>query len=370
VNFDLSDEQRLLQDTARDWFSTRYAPADMRTLLDGGANAVEHTKALAEMGFLGMLVDPAHGGGGLSVLDLAVVAEEAGRVLASVPLVSTAAHATTLLRAGATGAASGLLREIAAGRAVVAVIEGGELRATRAGETWRVDGFSPAALDATRATHLLAVAAAEAGPALLVIAPAADGVELVTPPAMDPTRALARVRFSGATGELLAVGDSVAQAADRARQVAEAILSAEDLGAAQRCLEMAVEYAQNRVAFGRPIGSFQAIKHMCVDMFTLVESLRSLVWFAAWSADGDPSQLPLATAATRAHAADAFEQCAANLIQVHGGIGFTWEHDSHLFWRRAKVDRLLFGDSAGHREAVAEMALQSIAEPRQAVTVH
>jgi alkylation response protein AidB-like acyl-CoA dehydrogenase len=370
VNFDLSDEQRLLQDTARDWFGTRYAPADMRRRLDGGGDAGDHTRALAEMGFLGMLVDPDHGGGGLTALDLAVVAEEAGRVLASVPLVSTAAHAVTLLRASASGAAGELLREVAAGRVVVAVIEGGNLQASPAGERWQLDGLSHAALDATRASHMLVVAAAEGGPALLVVDPQVAGVELVTPPAMDPTRALARVRFEGATAQLLALGDSVAQAAARARQVASAILSAEDLGAAQRCVELAVEYAQNRVAFGRAIGSFQAIKHMCVDMFVLVESLRSLVWFAAWAANGDPAQLPLAAAATRAHAADAFEQCAATLIQVHGGIGFTWEHDSHLFWRRAKVDRLLFGDAAGHRDQVAEIALQSIAEPRHALSAH
>ena len=122
-------------------------------------------------------------------------------------------------------------------------------------------------------------------------------------------------------------------------------------------VDAAVSYAKLRTQFGRTIGSFQAIKHSCVDMFVLTEQLRSLVWFAAWAADADPDQLPMAAAAAHAYAADAFEQCAESAIQVHGGIGFTWEHDAHLYWRRAKVDRLLFGDSAHARDTVAELAL-------------
>lgn len=350
MNFDLSDEQRLLQDTARDWFGTRYAPADMRRRLDGGGDAGDHTRALAEMGFLGMLVDPDHGGGGLTALDLAVVAEEAGRVLASVPLVSTAAHAVTLLRASASGAAGELLREVAAGRVVVAVIEGGNLQASPAGERWQLDGLSHAALDATRASHLLVVADAEGGPALLVVDPQGAGVELVTPPAMDPTRALARVHFDGATAQLLALGDSVAHAAARARQVASAILSAEDLGAAQRCVELAVEYAQNRVAFGRAIGSFQAIKHMAADLLLESESAISAARAAARSLADGGKDAPAAVSLAAFACADAFSAVTASAIQMHGGIAFTWAHPAHLYLRRARADAQLFGTPAAYRE--------------------
>jgi alkylation response protein AidB-like acyl-CoA dehydrogenase len=143
----------------------------------------------------------------------------------------------------------------------------------------------------------------------------------------------------------------------RARHVAEVVLAAEDLGTSARCLEMAVDYAKQRVAFGRPIGSFQAIKHMCVDMFAQVEQLRSLVWYAAWCADHDLAQLPMAASAAKAYASGAVELCGSTCVQVHGGIGFTWEHDAHLYWRRAKVDRVLLGDAARHHARVAELAL-------------
>jgi len=328
LNFDLSEEQRLLQSTARDWFAARYQPADMRRLLDtqaGGRNGgalADHTDALAEMGFLGMLVDPAHGGGGLSVLDLAVVAEEAGRVLAGVPLASTAAEAATLLGQLGGPDADGVLRDARRATAYLVVLDGGDR---------------------------------------LVLVRRGQGAGPVEQAATDPSRGIARVRFEAAPATVVASGPALQAALARARAVGATILSAEDLGAATRCLELAVEYARQRVAFGRPIGSFQAIKHMCVDMFVAVEQLRPLVWFAAWAADADPGQLPLAAAAARAYAADALERCAADCIQVHGGIGFTWEHDAHLFWRRAKVDRLLYGDAAANRDVVAGLGLAGVA---------
>ena len=353
MNFDLSDEQRLLQDTARDWFASRCAPADMRRLLDGGGSLNDHTAALAEMGFLGMLVDPGHGGGGLSVLDLAVVAEEAGRVLAGVPLVSIGQASTLLAGSGGDGAAEAVLRDVAAGREVVAVVDAPGLDVDHHGERSVLGGSTGSVLDARRATSFMVVT----GDVLVHVAASAPGVRLVEAPALDPTRALARLELDGAEGTRIARGPQVAVAAGRACDVGRAVLAAEDLGSAVRSLETSVEYARNRVAFGRPIGSFQAIKHTCVDMFMLTEQLRSLVWFAAWAADADPDQLPLAAAAAHGYAADALEQCAESAIQVHGGIGFTWEHDAHLFWRRAKVDRLLFGDAAQARDTVAELAL-------------
>jgi alkylation response protein AidB-like acyl-CoA dehydrogenase len=139
--------------------------------------------------------------------------------------------------------------------------------------------------------------------------------------------------------------------------VAAVVMAAEDLGGADRCVQLGVAYAQQREAFGRAIGSYQAIKHMLVDAWVGVDQLRSLVWWAAWAADASPAELPLAASAAKAYAAEAFERAAGTLIQVHGGIGFTWEHDAHLFWRRAKVDRLLLGDEAEHLDAVARLAV-------------
>nr|WP_275586381.1 acyl-CoA dehydrogenase family protein [Geodermatophilus normandii] len=134
-------------------------------------------------------------------------------------------------------------------------------------------------------------------------------------------------------------------------------MAAEDLGAADRAVLMGVDYAQQRQAFGRVIGSYQAVKHMLVDAWVGVDQLRSLVWWAAWAADDSPAELPLAAAAAKAYAAEVAERATETVVQVHGGIGFTWEHDAHLYWRRAKVDRLLLGDAAEHLDAVARLAV-------------
>ena len=143
----------------------------------------------------------------------------------------------------------------------------------------------------------------------------------------------------------------------RARQVGAVVMAAEDLGTADRAVLMGVEYAQQRQAFGRVIGSYQAVKHMLVDAWVGVDQLRSLVWWAAWAADSAPAELPLAAAAAKAYAAEVAERATETAVQVHGGIGFTWEHDAHLYWRRAKVDRLLLGDAAEHLDAVARLAV-------------
>jgi alkylation response protein AidB-like acyl-CoA dehydrogenase len=299
-------------------------------MLDGAA-APDLGDELAAVGFLGVLVDEARGGSGLEVLDLTVVAEEAGRTLSTAPLVGAAGWAASLLRSGEEEPASAVLREIASGTERIAVVE--------------EDGAP--VIGARDATAFLAV-----GDGALVLA-APGAAEITEPRQMDPTRGLARVRVS--RGKPL--GRVAPEEIARARHVAEVVLAAEDLGTSARCLEMAVDYAKQRVAFGRPIGSFQAIKHMCVDMFAQVEQLRSLVWYAAWCADHDLARLPMAASGAKAYASGAVELCGSTCVQVHGGIGFTWEHDAHLYWRRAKVDRVLLGDAARHHARVAELAL-------------
>jgi alkylation response protein AidB-like acyl-CoA dehydrogenase len=177
--------------------------------------------------------------------------------------------------------------------------------------------------------------------------------EVVPGRPLDATRGLASVRLTSRR----VLAEDAGQLWTRARQVGAVVMAAEDLGGADRCVQLGVAYAQQREAFGRAIGSYQAIKHMLVDAWVGVEQLRSLVWWAAWAADSAPAELPLAASAAKAYAAGAFERAAGALIQVHGGIGFTWEHDAHLFWRRAKVDRLLMGDEAEHLDAVARLAV-------------
>jgi alkylation response protein AidB-like acyl-CoA dehydrogenase len=206
-----------------------------------------------------------------------------------------------------------------------------------------VDGSAPS-IDAASATSFLAL---EDG-ALVV----GSGEVTVGSP-IDATRGLATVRLT----DRRVLAEDAGDLWTRARQVASVVLAAEGLGGADRAVQLGVAYAKERQAFGRAIGSYQAVKHMLVDAWVGVDQLRSLVWWAAWAADNAPEEFPLAASAAKAYAARVFEQAAETVIQVHGGIGYTWEHDSHLYWRRAKVDRLLLGDEAEHLDTVARLAV-------------
>ncbi|MGY1730065.1 acyl-CoA dehydrogenase family protein [Geodermatophilus sp. SYSU D01045] len=324
MNFDLSDDQRAAAAGAREFFTGSVTPAAARAALEGAGVPGPGRKALADIGFLGITVPESAGGAGGSVLDLAVVAEQAGAVLAGPSLV-TAARAAVLLES-----APDLAAQLADGSAALAVLDG------------PVTGSTPS-LDAADATLFLGLD----GGALVV------GEGEVTPGRpMDATRGLASVRMTSRR----VLAEDAGQLWARARQVGAVVLAAEDLGAADRAVLMGVEYARQREAFGRVIGSYQAVKHMLVDAWVGVDQLRSLVWWAAWAADSSPAELPLAAAAAKAYAAEVAERATETAIQVHGGTGFTWEHDAHLYWRRAKVDRLLLGDAAEHLDTVARLA--------------
>ncbi len=325
MNFDLSDDQRAAAAGARDFFTGSVPLSAARAALEGEGVPAPGRKALADIGFLGVTVPESAGGAGGSVLDLAVVAEQGGAVLAGPSLV-TAARAAVLLEG-----APDLAAQLADGSAAVAVLDG------------PVTGSAPS-IDAADATLFLGLD----GGALV----AGEG-EVVPGRPLDATRGLARVRLTSRR----VLAEDAGALWERARQVAAVVLAAEDLGAADRAVLMAVDYAQQREAFGRVIGSYQAVKHMLVDAWVGVDQLRSLVWWAAWAADSAPGELPLAAAAAKAYAAEAFERAAETAVQVHGGIGFTWEHDAHLYWRRAKTDRLLLGDATEHLDAVARLAV-------------
>jgi alkylation response protein AidB-like acyl-CoA dehydrogenase len=324
MNFDLGPDQRDVAAAARDFFTGQASPAAARAALEGG-RVEPGRKALADIGFLGITVPESAGGAGRLLLDLAVVAEQGGAVLAGPSLV-TAARAAVLL----TGVPE-LAAQLADGSTAFAVLDGS------------VDGSAPS-IDAAEATLFLGL-----HDGALVVG---EGVVVPGRP-LDATRGLASVRLTSRRVLARDAGDLWA----RARQVAAVVLAAEDLGGADRAVRLGVAYAQERYAFGRPIGSYQAVKHMLVDAWAGVDQLRSLVWWAAWAADAAPAELPLAASAAKAYAASVFERAAETLIQVHGGIGFTWEHDAHLFWRRAKVDRLLLGDEAEHLDVVARLAV-------------
>jgi len=325
VNFDLDQDQRDAAAGAREFFTEQASPGAARQALDGAGPVRPGRKALADIGFLGITVPESAGGGGGSLLDLAVVAEQGGAVLAGPSLV-TAARAAVLLADQPE-----LAGQLADGSAAFAVVDGSP------------DGSAPS-IDAADATAFLALD----GSSLVV----GEGEATPGNP-IDATRGLANVRLTSRRVLVEDAGELWA----RARLAGAVVLAAEDLGAADRAVALGVAYAKEREAFGRPIGSYQSVKHMLVDAWAGVEQLRSLVWWAAWAADAAPGEFPLAAAAAKATAATVLERAAETLIQVHGGIGFTWEHDAHLFWRRAKVDRFLLGDEAEHLDAVARLAV-------------
>ncbi len=319
MNFDLDTDQRDAAAGARAFYAGSTAPSAARAALDGGG-ILPGRKQLADIGFLGISVAESAGGAGGSLLDLAVVAEQGGAVLAG-PSLSTAARAAVLL-----ADIPELAGALADGSIAFAV----------------VDGSAPA-VDAVGATQFLALD----GGSLVV----GDGEVTVGEP-IDATRGLGSVRLTSTR----VLREDAADLWARARLVGAVVLAAEDLGAAERALQLGIAYAKERQAFGRAIGSYQSVKHLLVDAWVGTEQLRSLVWWAAWAADSAPEEFPLAAAAAKACAAEVFEQVAETVIQVHGGIGFTWEHDAHLYWRRAKVDRLLLGDAAEHLDAVARLS--------------
>ncbi|GAB3451761.1 acyl-CoA dehydrogenase family protein [Actinophytocola sediminis] len=328
MNFDLDQEHLDLADAARDFLSASGLPAAARAMLDGRAAVAPGRAELVKSGFATITVPEHAGGGGGSVLDLAVVAEQAGRVLAGPSLVSFARAAVLL-------ADDARLADFAGGELAVAVVDDtGDHTGDRTGPV----------LDAVGADTFLALR-----DGALVCG---QGTVTAREP-IDPTRGLGDVTL-GETTELVA--DATARWR-RGEQVGRTILAAEGLGAAARILDIGVAYARQRYAFGRAIGSYQAVKHLLVDVYVEVEQLRSLVWWAAWAADHAPDELPLASAAAKAAAAGALERAAESVVQVHGGIGFTWEHDAHLYWRRAKVDRFLLGDDIAAYDEVARLAL-------------
>jgi alkylation response protein AidB-like acyl-CoA dehydrogenase len=319
VNFDLDDEHRDLAAAARDFLSASASPAAARAMLDDGAGVRPGRAELVKSGFATITIPESAGGGGGSVLDLAVVAEQAGRLLAGPSLV-TFARAAVLLDGDSR------LADLASGDLDLAVVDSGPV------------------LDAVGADTFLA----------LVDGDLVRGPGTVTPrEPIDPTRGLGDVTL----GETTVVAPQATERWQRAERVGRTILAAEGLGAAARVLEIGVAYAKERHAFGRAIGSYQAVKHMLVDVFVEVEQLRSLVWWAGWAADHAPDELPLAAAAAKAAAATTLEHAAETVIQVHGGLGFTWEHDAHLYWRRSKVDRFLLGDDVAAHDEVARLGM-------------
>jgi alkylation response protein AidB-like acyl-CoA dehydrogenase len=356
MNFEFSDDQKQLKEQARRFLEAKCSPAAVRAILEGPEPFDrELWKGLAEMGFLGVVIPEDYGGLGAGYLELCVVAEELGRVIAPVPFSSSVFLATEfLLLAGDEAQKRAWLPKLASGEAIgtFAFVEGNGPVTPKSIRTAAASG----ALTGTKAPVAdgdiadFAIVAARTGVgndersiSLFLVDLTGDGVAREAVNTIDPTRSHARISYTAAPAQPLgASGEGwslIRQVFDRA-----AILTAfEQVGGADRALEMARDYALDRMAFGRPIGSFQAIKHMLADMYVSATLARSNGYYGAWALSTGAAELPEAAATARVSATQAFQHCAKNNIQVHGGMGFTWAFDCHLYYRRSNLLALNLG---------------------------
>jgi alkylation response protein AidB-like acyl-CoA dehydrogenase len=381
VNFAFSEEQEELRRSVRRFLEGKSPVSEVRRLMETteGYDEAVWAQMGKELGLQGLHLPEAYGGQGYSFVELVVVLEEMGRALLCAPYFSSVCLAANALLNGATEAQKErYLPGIASGDTVatLAFTEGNgrwdaagiTMEATPAGDGFRLDGSKMFVIDGHTA-GLVVVAARRAGSggtdgiSLFAVDAGAEGLSRTSLSTMDQTRKQARLDFSGVPAELLGPGPGVSPedtegggwaALSKTLDQAAVCLSAEMVGGAQRCLDMAVEYAKVRVQFGRPIGSFQAIKHKCADMLLEVESAKSAAYYAGWAAGEDNDELPVVASLAKAYCSDAYFHAAAENIQIHGGIGFTWEHDAHLYFKRAKSSEILLGDATYHRELLAQ----------------
>jgi alkylation response protein AidB-like acyl-CoA dehydrogenase len=358
VNFGFTDDQQAIKRTAREFLEARYPLATVRRLAEEERGFTDEQWAeLVALGWSGVVVPEESGGLGLGAVELIVIAEEMGYALAPSPWFSTTCAALMLGAAGSDEQRERWLGPLAEGEAR------GTLAVWDEHSGWAPDHseVEPAA-DGTLSCVKIAVP--DAASADFVIVSGADGrhyladvsdpgVTLVAEEAIDPTRKLFRMSFERVPAEPLEIAP---EAVARAYATIVTILAAENVGVAQRAMEMAIAYAKDRTQFDRPIGSYQAVSHRCAQMLLEVEGSRSLCYWAAWALDHEPETGPRAASAAKAYAGDAGFRVPASALQVHGGIGFTYEHDLHFFLRRGHVNAHAFGDSRWHRDRVADLA--------------
>jgi alkylation response protein AidB-like acyl-CoA dehydrogenase len=318
-----------------------------------------------QMGLQGLVVPEDFGGSGFGYIELIVVLEEMGRALLCAPYFSTVVlAANTLLHAGDDAAKADYLPGIASGDTIATLAftedngrwdeSGITATATQKDGGWAIDGHKMYVLDGHVANLVLVAARTGKGVSLFAVDAGATGLTRTALSTMDQTRKQARLEFSSTPARLIGIEGEGWSVLERVLDLAAVALAAEQVGGAQKCLDMSVEYAKVRVQFGRPIGSFQAIKHKCADMLLEVESAKSAAYYAGWCASELNDELPSVASLAKAYCSEAYFHASAENIQIHGGIGFTWEHPAHLYFKRAKSSELLFGDPTYHRELLAQ----------------
>ena len=367
MQFAFTEEQEQLRGFVRQFLEEKSPEAQVRAVMEteAGYDEAVWSQMAEQMGLQGLAIPEEYGGQGFGWVELGIVLEEMGRALLCAPFFSTAVLATSaLLHAGDADAASEYLPAIASGEliATVAFTEengawdeaGVTATATKDGDAWRLDGVKHYVLDGHIAGLLIVAARTDAGVSLFAVDGDASGLTRTPLSTMDQTRRQARVELASTPGRLIGTDGQGWATLSAMLERAAIGLAAEQVGGAEFAMEMAVEYAKDRKQFGRPIGSFQAIKHKCADMLLEVESAKSAAYYGAWCAAEGNDELAAMASLAKSYCSEAYFHAASENIQIHGGIGFTWEHPAHLYFKRAKSSELLFGDPTHHRALLAD----------------
>ncbi len=382
MNFGLSETQQTLKKTTRQFLAVECPPAEVRRLMETEtAFDAGLWRKMADQGWMGILFPEEYGGIGMGTVEMAAVLEEMGRALLPGPYLSTVLLAGSVLQhAGSEAHKHQYLPAISRGetKGTLAFLEENaswspqhvHLHASSHSGGYVLNGRKLFVPDAGCADFLICAARLRGAPALFVMPAATHGVDLKAAPAIDSTRKLYEVIFDAVTlpeQSLLALGERAESALETAFAVATTGLAAEMLGGMQKLLDLTVEYAKTRKQFGRPIGQFQAVQHICADMLLLTESSRSAAYYAAWAMSESLHEALAAVSVAKAYASDAYREVGNRAIQVHGGMGFTWENDIHLYYRRAKASEIAFGDASWHREQLAKRVVdrQPQSEPNE-----
>jgi alkylation response protein AidB-like acyl-CoA dehydrogenase len=366
VSFIRTDEQAMLADTMREFLGSS---ADLDRVREASltpdAIFTDVWQSMAEMGLIGLAIDEEYGGAGYGFEELAVVFEELGAMVTPVPLLSSVMASTAIAGAGTDSQKAALLPGIASGEtiATVAVFENAHDNAASTPSTiarptdigWVLTGTKRWVTDAMSADQFIVSAHSGDGVGLFVVDCEAPGLAVSAMPPLDATRPLGEVVLEGVpVAHDAYLGDAPNPGAmARALDAGVVAMASEQVGGARACLDASVEYAKTRYQFGRPIGSFQAVKHMCADMLVALEHARSVAWHAA-ATFNDPDESRISVPLAKSVCSDGFLKIAGDNIQVHGGIGFTWEHDAHLYFKRAKADSLLLGSVDSYRDRLAD----------------
>ena len=375
MDFGLNEEQEMLKTMARDFFTNECPKTHVKEMMDDEKGySPELWKKMAELGFLGLVIPEEYGGTGGNFIDLMVLMQEMGRAVLPSPFISTVLLAgIPLLTAGTEEQKKEFLPKIAAGDVILALAlsepngdlgaDAIEIEAVAKGNDYIINGTKLFVLDAAAADHILCATRTkrtkdpEEGITLFLIDAKADGVHVTSLKTMDETRKQCEVLFKNVKVPAKSMVGELHQGwpiLKKTLNQATAMLCGEMVGGLDTVMEMTLDYAKQRIQFGVPIGSFQAIKHKFADMLIQVEYARSLTYYAAWTVDQDIPDSPVAVSTAKSWCGDAYKHVTNEGVQIHGGIGFTWDHDMHLYFKRARFSDTAFGDSTYHRELIAQ----------------